>query len=337
MIAFVLHSITGFASSRRGKFVTMVCWLIAAVVLAAVAPKLASLYDNTTQQNPPAGADSQVASRLLLHEFPSSRGTPAILVFYDAGGLGVTDRIRSRQISDWLTSAQKPAAVGPVVSVFTVPQATPQLISQDGTTMTMIATLNGTTTDQATQQSVKAIRQYLQNATASSPMHAYLTGPAGILTDVTSVFGSVDVALLLTTIGLVFLLLIVLYRSPLLALLPLVGVGISLQVTNALLAFGARAGLFPVSQMSASIATVLLFGAGADYRIFIASRFREELVHTQDKHLAMQHTMRAVGEAITSSAATVILALLTLLFATLGLSTSLCPTLALPLFSILLA
>ncbi len=336
MIAFVLHSITGFASSRRGKFVTMVCWLIAAVVLAAVAPKLASLYDNTTQQNPPAGADSQVASRLLLHEFPSSRGTPAILVFYDAGGLGVTDRIRSRQISDWLTSAQKPAAVGPVVSVFTVPQATPQLISQDGTTMTMIATLNGTTTDQATQQSVKAIRQYLQNATASSPMHAYLTGPAGILTDVTSVFGSVDVALLLTTIGLVFLLLIVLYRSPLLALLPLVGVGISLQVTNALLAFGARAGLFPVSQMSASIATVLLFGAGTDYSIFIASRFREELVHTQDKHLAMQHTMRAVGEAITSSAATVILALLTLLFATLGLYTSLGPTLAIAIFVMLL-
>lgn len=337
MIPSVLHTITGFASSQRGKFVTMVCWLITAVVLAVVAPKLASLYNNTTQQSLPAGADSQVANRLLLQEFPNSRGTPAILVFYDMGGLGVADRIRARQISDWLTSTQKPASVGQVISVFTVPQATPQLISQDGTTMTMIVTLNGPATDQATQQSVKTIRQYLQNATTSSPLQAYLTGPAGILIDVTSVFGSVDIALLVTTIGLVFLLLIVLYRSPLLALLPLVGVGIAIQVTNALLALGARADLFPVSQMSSSIATVLLFGAGTDYSIFIASRFREELVRTQDKHLAMQRTMRAVGEAITSSAATVILALLTLLFATLGLYTSLGPTLAIAIIVMLLA
>src|SRR5712691_6103494 len=239
MITPVLHAITDFSSSRRGKFVTMACWLIAAVALAAVAPKLASLYDNTTQQSIPAGADSQVAQRLLLQKFPSSRGTPAILVFYDAGGHGVNDRIRVKQVSDWLTSAQKPATVGPLVSAFTVPQATPQLISRDGTTMTMIAALSGSAADQATQSSVKAIRQYLQNVTASSPLQAYLTGPAGILTDVTSVFGSVDVALLLTTIGLVFLLLIVLYRSPILALLPLVGVGIALQVVNALLGFAA--------------------------------------------------------------------------------------------------
>lgn len=337
MIAHVLHALTNASTSRRGKFVTIALWLVCAVVLTGVAPKLASLYDNSIQQRVPANDDSQVAQHLLLQAFPASRGTPAVLVFYDPNGLGVDDRIRIKQVSDWLTSEQKPGAVGPVLSPFTVPQSTPQLVSQDGTTMTLIATLSGFTTDQATQKSVKTIRQYLQHVTANSPLQAHLTGPAGILTDATAVFGSIDVTLLLTTIGLVFVLLIVLYRSPILALLPLVAVGIALLMVDALLGFGAKAGLFSVSTMSTSIATVLLFGAGTDYSIFIASRFREELQHTQDKHLAMQQTMRAIGEAITSSAATVILALLTLLFASLGLYSSLGPALAIAIIVMLLA
>ncbi|HLZ63728.1 MAG TPA: MMPL family transporter [Ktedonosporobacter sp.] len=337
MMTSLLHTVTDFCSSRRGKFVTILLWLIVAALLSSVAPKLATLYDNTIGQRIPSDADSQVASRLLQQTFPGSRGTPAILVFYDPGRLGVEDRIRIKQVSDWLISREKPTRVGPVVSVFTVPQAATQLISQDGTTMTLIALLTGSASDQATQDSVKAIRQYLRNATVSSPLQALLTGPAGILTDATTVFSSVDVALLLTTIGLVFVLLIVLYRSPILALLPILDVGIALQVVNALLGFGARAGLFSISSMSGQIATVLLFGAGTDYSIFIASRFREELQHTQDKHRAMQQTMRAVGEAITSSAATVFLALLTLLFATLGLYSALGPTLAIAILVMLLA
>ena len=337
MITRVLHALTDASASRRGKFVTIALWLLCAVVLTGVAPKLAGLYDNSIQQRVPANDDSQVAQRLLLQAFPGSRGTPAVLVFYDPNGLGVADRIRVKRLSDWLTSEQQSGAVSAVLSPFTVPASTPQLISQDGTTLTLIATLNGSATDEATQQTVKTMRRYLQQVTVGSPLQAHLTGPAGILTDATAVFGSIDITLLLTTIGLVFVLLIVLYRSPILALLPLLAVGVALLVINALLGFGAKAGLFSVSAMSTSIATVLLFGAGTDYSIFIAARFREELQHTQDKHRAMQQTMHAIGEAITSSAATVILALLTLLFAELGLYSALGPALVIAIIMMLLA
>ena len=112
MIAHVLHALTNASTSRRGKFVTIALWLVCAVVLTGVAPKLASLYNNSIQQHVPANDDSQVAQRLLLQAFPASRGTPAVLVFYDPNGLGVDDRIRIKQVSDWLTSEQKPGAVG---------------------------------------------------------------------------------------------------------------------------------------------------------------------------------------------------------------------------------
>ena len=333
MFAHLLHGMTNAAVSRRGKFVVLALWLTVTIALVVFAPKLASFYNNNAGQQLPVTADSQVAQRLLQRAFPSNNNTPAIIVFYDLHGLSISDRKSIRRVSDWLSSPQKPAEVDTVVSVFTVPQAASQLISSDGTTMTTIVALKGSTQANA----VYHMRAYLQQVTGRTSLQAYLTGPAGILTDVTQVFSAVDLPLLLTTIGLVFVLLIVLYRSPLLALIPLCAVGFAMQDVNALLAFGAQAGLFSVGQMSTSIATVLLFGAGTDYSIFIASRYREELLRTADKHEAMRQTMRAVGEAITSSAATVILAMLTLLLALLSLYSSLGPTLAIAVGMMLLA
>jgi len=337
LITRVLHAITDASSSRRGKFVTMIAWLIIAGVLIVVAPSLSSIYNNSNTQDLPSDAQSQVAQRVLLQEFPNSHGTPAVLVFHNPGGLSADDKTRAKQVSDWLTSDQKPAAVGQVLSIFTVPQAASQLISKDGTTITMVVTLNGSTSDTSFQNSVKDIRNYVKSATAGSTVKAYVTGPAGVIADAVSIFASTDVKLILATVLLVLILLILLYRSPILAFLPLLGVGWALVVVNALIGFAGKAGLFGVSQQATSIMTVLLFGAGTDYTIFIASRFREELARTQDKHIAMRDTMRAVGEAITSSASTVILALLTLTFAALGLYSSLGPTLAIAIFVMLLA
>jgi putative drug exporter of the RND superfamily len=337
LITRILHAITDASSSRRGKFVTMIAWLIIAGVLMVVAPSLSSIYNNNTTQDLPSDAQSQVVQRVQLQEFPNSHGTPAVLVFHNPDGLNADDKARAKQVSGWLTSEQKPAMVGQVLSIYTVPQAGSQLISKDGTTMTMVVTLNGSTSDTAFQNAVKDIRDYLKSATSGSSMKAYVTGPAGVVADAVSIFASTDVKLILATVLLVLVLLILLYRSPILAFLPLVGVGWALVVVNALIGFAGKAGLFGVSQQATSIMTVLLFGAGTDYTIFIASRFREELARTQDKHVAMSDTMRAVGEAITSSAGTVILALLTLTFASLGLYSSLGPTLAIAILVMLLA
>jgi uncharacterized membrane protein YdfJ with MMPL/SSD domain len=337
MVTRLLHRLTDAVTSRRGKFIAIVLWVVAVGLFSAFAPRLANVYDNNTQQIPSSDA-SQVAQRLLLQEFPASRGAPAIIVFTDASGLSAADRAHARAVSDWLTSSARPAGVGQIISIFTVPQAAPQLLSQDGTTMTIVAQLTTAPTDaNAISTVIKSMRAEVVSQTSGSTLHGYVTGPAGIVADTITVFAGTDVTLLLATVGLVLILLLVVYRSPLLPLLPLVSVGLVTLVADALLALAARGGLFAVSQQASSIATVLLFGAGTDYTIFIVARFREELRHTEDKHLAMRMTMRAVGEAITSSAGTVILALLTLLLATIGLYSSLGPTLAISIVVMLVA
>ena len=337
MVTRLLHALTDAAVSRRGKFVTIALWVVAVGLFSVFAPRLADVYNNNTQQIPSSDA-SQVAQRLLLEKFPSSRGAPAIIVFTDASGLSAADTTRAHAVSDWLATSSKPAGVGQVISIFTVPQAASQLLSKDGTTMTMVVQLTTLPTDaNAISAVIKAMRAEVAAQTSGSALHGYVTGPAGIVADTITVFAGTDVTLLLATVGLVLVLLLVVYRSPILPLLPIVAVGLVAQVADALLALAARGGLFAVSQQASSIATVLLFGAGTDYTIFIVSRFREELRQTEDKHLAMKLTMRAVGEAITSSAGTVVLSLLTLLLATIGLYSSLGPTLAISVAVMLVA
>jgi RND superfamily putative drug exporter len=322
-------------TGRWGRWLTLALWLIAAGVLNVLAPKLADYYD--TSGFGIGDQESVRAARVLAAAFPQARGVPALIVVHNPAGLGPADEAAAQQISDWLVSGAHPAGVTAVVSPSTVPQARAQLVSADGTTLEILATLDDALSDRERTSVVEALRAYTDRFDSAGGRQVKVTGPAGIITDAASIFGDTDLPLLLTTVALVLVLLLAIYRSPLLALAPLVAVGAATAVVNPLLGFAARAGLFPVNQQAASILTILLFGAGTDYTIFLAARYREELEREADRFLALRRAVVGVGEAITSSAGTVIVALLTLLLTTLTLYRGLGPTLALGIAVMLVA
>jgi uncharacterized membrane protein YdfJ with MMPL/SSD domain len=318
----VLWTVTDACVSRKGKFVTVGLWLLLAGALSPQAAGLSRLYDQSLTSQLPGNAPSQQALRLARTEFPEAPGATALVVLLDPDGLSLADRRTASRVSEWLGGADG-REVSQVLSVYTTPQAGAQLISPDGTTMLIVAVLRTAVYDARTGNSVANIRRHLRDATAGTRLRAYVTGPAAIAVDAGAVFRSIDLQLLLATVGLVLVLLVLLYRSPLLPLVPLLSVGVVVSAVQGLLAVAAARGVIAVGQMPANIATVLLFGAGTDYTLFIISRYREELRVEADRHVAMKKTMRAVGEAIASSAGAVLLAMLTLLLATLGLYTSL--------------
>lgn len=322
--------------SRRGKWIVVAAWLLAAGASAPLAARLPALYDPSLTNQVPAWAPSQQAEALASREFPNSSLTAALIVLCDPQGLTPADRRVASRVDAWLTSGG-PRQVQAVISVYRIPRAGSQLISADGTAMVIVAGLGGSPYGDGIKQAVATIRGHLKEATAGTGLQAYLTGPAGIAVDAGVVFESTDRNLLLATITLVLLLLILLYRSPVLPLIPLIGVTAVLVVVQGLLAIAAQRGVFPVGQMPASIATVLVFGAGTDYTLFIVSRYREELHTEADHHVAIARAMSAVAEAIASSGGTVLLGVLALLLAGLGLYSSLGRVLAIAMAVILCA
>lgn len=143
-------------------------------------------------------------------------------------------------------------------------------------------------------------------------LHIRFTGPVGIQTDATELFSQADITLLVTTVLLVLVLLIVLYRSPILAIVPLISVGIAYGLISPLLGFMANQGWIEVDAQAISIMTVLLFGAGTDYCLFLISRYRDELQLVVNKYTALQQAIANSGSAIMMSALTTVLGLITL-------------------------
>lgn len=134
--------------------------------------------------------------------------------------------------------------------------------------------------------------------------------------DIDSNSANVDSLLLLSATVIVAFLLILTYRSVLLWLVPLIAAGIAIILSDAVIYVLTKHGL-QVSSLDSSILIVLVFGAATDYAMLLVSRYREELHTHEDKHEAAAIGIRGSIEAISASAATVALALLSLFFATL--------------------
>ena len=152
-----------------------------------------------------------------------------------------------------------------------------------------------------------------------SDLELFITGPAGIAVDTTDLFSRADLVLLFSTVGIILILLIGTYRSPLLALIPLLAAAFVYEVVNQTLGFIGKAGL-DLSSQSLSIMMILLFALVIDYSLFIFSRFKEELKKQANKQEAMRLAMREISVPIFYSASTVMGAMLILILASLGIT-----------------
>ena len=340
-----------FSVGKVTRWIVIGVWIALAVVLTLATPKLSTLDDNSATSSI-GDQESVRAGKLLQEAFPgeSKNAVPAIIVFSNPNGLTTQDNQKIDTVTCWLLSdaqrakyncasdaqaATRPEEIGSVVAPLTVPRAKSQLLSSDGTTLTVVTTINAPTNDPTAI--VKQVRAYTQQYNSGDGLQVKVTGPAGIATDLTGVFANINVTILVTTVLLVLVLLLLIYRSPLLALLPLVVVGVVLQIVDPITALFVKAGAFSVNAQATGVRDVLLFGAGTDYVIFLVARYREELEREQDRFLALRRATVAVSEAITSSAGTVVLALLTLLLTGIGFYNSLGPILAISIVVMLAA
>ena len=199
-------------------------------------------------------------------------------------------------------------------------------ISKDGEAALLVLALNAADHG-AIGNGVSALRGYL----AAHPvpgLHAYVTGPAGIAADLDKVANEAGRTLLIATLGLVLILLLLVYRAPLLALLPLVAVGAAYTVAIGIAYLVIKAGWIVVNSEGTFLLLVLVFGAGTDYSLLLVHRYREELQSGSPAEVALPTALRESIKPIASSGGTVIAAMLVLLVADLQSTHWLGPILA---------
>tara|TARA_B100000029_G_scaffold55781_3_gene50590 strand:- start:4677 stop:6914 length:2238 start_codon:yes stop_codon:yes gene_type:complete len=292
----------------------------------------------------PESAESTKAAQLVEERFSTvSTDIPSIIVAQTKNKQKFTNNEReSLKNLEEKIKASKDIPIKDIVSVFSLPEAKAEFESPSENTMTMIVNLSlGSFGDFDTiPDEVNKLRNIVSNETKSNENLTVLVGgPGGLFADLIKVFQSIDGLLLIVTVILVLVLLLIIYKSPITALIPLIVVGIVFQVSQGIIAWiDQGAGDFlKVNGQSTGIMTVVLFGSGTDYCLFISSRFKEELAKTKDKHEAMKKTMKGVGGAVTSAGFTIIVASSILLLCILKSYQSLGPVIGIAVFLMLIA
>ncbi|WP_433889241.1 MMPL family transporter [Streptomyces sp. CA-111067] len=285
-------------------------WVVILAVSALFAGKLGGVkHDDAVDYLPASAQSTQVAK--IQQAMPGGGATDLIMVYDRAGGLTAADRAAVKQQTAAVDAAYD--LVGPAPAAVTA--------KDGGTVMVPVSIAER---DGKPEVVVKDVRAMLAKDLPDG-LRVRLGGTGSADADAKEVFGSIDGTLLLSTGAVVALLLILTYRSPFLWLVPLAAVGVAAGTAMAIV-YGLIKGFgLTVSDMSSSVMTVLIFGAGTDYALLLISRYREELRRCPEPYDAMRAALRKVGPAVLTSAATVVAGLLCLLAADLNSSRGLGP------------
>ncbi len=290
------------------------------LVLAVCFPGFANLSKEQTASNSdflPKSAESTQALA-ALETFGGKDVLPTVVLYESSKA--ITPQDTARAIEDLTLARNHPEWFRGV------PQ--PPVESKDGKALQVVLPLDGADLDQFILH-IKDLRALVARPGLSPDVKVYVTGLGGSQADLFEIFNSIDGPLLLATLGIVVLILLIVYRSPVLWVLPLVTVGVGYVLAGGVVSYLARAGVIDVDGQSRGVLPVLVFGAGTDYALLIIARYREELHRCPRSVDAMRAALRGAIAPILASAATVILGMLCLLFSELSSNSGLGPVAAL--------
>lgn len=298
-----IASITG----RGSKYVVVIIWALVIFALGAKAGQFEDVQKNDSKSYLPDTAESLKV--VDLEEKQTGEQLPGIQVYYRGAGLTAADRRAITGDAAALNSEPLEGQLGKASVGF----------AKDGKT----ATLNVTVISNGDGDDLRELAKQIRDTTKDNPpgVTVKLSGGIGFSDDAIAVFNSMNGTVLIGTALLVIVLLLLIYRSPILWLLPLIAVIFAEMTSRGFGTMIAESGT-TVNGQSAIIMTILIFGVGTDYALLVIARYREELRRHEDRHEAMAFALRRSSPTILASAGTVVLALFTMILGELNSTSS---------------
>jgi RND superfamily putative drug exporter len=312
---------------RRSSWGVVTAWVVLMAVFAPLGTKLPNVTND--EYVLPASSQTEQIHKIVRERFPGGDRRLALIVYRHKGGLSPSDRARivadARLIGGLKHLAQP-------VAPFT-PGSPPGLVSPNGEVAFTIAPIEAGKVFHVTP-TIEAIRA---RVAGEGPVEVHVTGWPSLISDYNSAIKEADFKLLGATIVLVLVLLIAVYRSPILAVVPLLVVGIAFSITNGIVYLLNRGTGLPVDSSSTSLLLVLMFGAGTDYCLLLVSRYRARLRQTESPADALRGSIPEAAPPMVASGLTVIAALVTTLAGVFGVFRTLGPVCAIGIAIVLLA
>ncbi|NBP84185.1 MAG: MMPL family RND transporter, partial [Mycobacteriaceae bacterium] len=186
--------------------------------------------------------------------------------------------------------------------------------SNDGKAALIQVYLAGDMGGSQANESVEAVRDIVADVPAPPGIKAYVSGPAALFADEFSVGEGGHIKVTALTFGVIFVMLLIVYRSLTTALLALVAVAIQVAAARGVVAFLGDVGIIPLSTYATNLLTLLAVAAATDYAIFLLGRYQEARQHGTDRLDAYYVMYRSTAKVIIGSGLTVAAAIFCLRF-----------------------
>ena len=313
--------------------VSIIAWLSIGGFSGAAFSKISTVQENDNSAFLPENAESTIAGKITVKFSDQSENLlPTLLLLL--GDLNPATNPEAfalvNQYANTLGAKVLPES-GKPLSTYFVPGAPLQAIpSADGKAVLINVQLDAKVASENIDKEpvlpmlIDFIREDMEKNFGAG-IESHVTGPGGIFADLFGAFGSIDTTLLRTTLIVVAIILIVVYRSPILWIIPLFTAGTALGLATMVVYYLAKADIIDLNGQTQGILDVLVLGAATDYALLLISRYREELHHHESRYEAMRIALRGVVEPIVASGSTVIAGLMVLLLSDLSSNRGLGP------------
>ena len=295
--------IAQFPCGRRTKWLVVAFWILVLVVAGPLAGKLTGVQKNDSVEWLPQSAESTKVFK-LSEQFGTADEAPAVVVYERRGGITPAD----------LAAATADKAAFTQINGVVDEKVVGPISAKDNQALELLVPIRmGKGGWNTLTTAVNDMQKNAAPRAAGLSMH--VAGPAGMAAAFGEAFKGIDGTLLFSALGVVTIILLLTYRSPILWLFPVISAGVALGSAEGLIYLLVQHAGLTVNAQSAGVLTVLVFGAGTDYALLLVARYREELRRHEDRHEAMAFALHRAGPAIFASASTVIIGMLALVVA----------------------
>ncbi len=326
----MLNKLGNFIAKNRWWVIAV--WVVIAVGISAFAPKLSSVTSSDQTSFLPNKYESVQAQKIGEKAFPQSKDDTEILLVkrQDGGKLTLADQASIQTLAQKLQAAK----VTKVEAVFTSDQA----VSKDGTAQLVSIRVKGQQTGgSADLDFAKAVRAKVKTLVSGTGLSTGLTGQIALSGDSSATFTTATKIVTMATFLLVIILPGIIFRSPVAAFAPVLAVTLVYSLAQSLIAMVAKAFGFKIDESLSILYTIVLFGIGTDYILFLLFRYREKLRAGERGLDVVAFALSRAGEAILSAALVVMAAFAALGFSDFGIFKNLAPGLVICVLTMLVA
>lgn len=310
---------------RFGEFIVkrrwwvLLAWIVAAVAIIVFAPSLSSVQSNNQSGFLPKDYESIKAMNIAKNVSKFSENPTDIIVFKAKSGSTLSNNnLLTINKTVLALNSQKISRVVAVVS-------SADQISPNKKVVLAQVIYSGNQDDKETLNAVGKVRDSLSKQLSNTQLTASTTGGESINFDTQD---AAERALKIVSIGTLLLVLILpalIFRSPFAGLLPILAIGLVFSVASSLIGLAGHIFDFKVDQQLSIMFTVVLYGIGTDYILFLLFRYRERLRTGDHTKGAVAFSLGRAGEAIFSAALVVLTSFAALFFAKFGIFSSFAP------------